>query len=449
MVRLRQILHSLGQSLLLVPLLLVVAAIVVSRITLAVDGRLAAESLPQTLTTTVDGGRAMLTAIAGGLISSVTLLLSLMLVAVQLASSQFSPRTLHGWIGDRTQQATIGLVLATSVYCLLVLRETRTLDEGEVLIPHLSVLLAVALGVLSLIAVVRSVDHLTRSLRVGSVARSITEQTEALVHSRAEHLALERPDLRPATHLPTVGGEGGGQDGVGIGADDGDGDDAGVPPDAELITAVDGGWIQQIDEDELLGALPDGATARMAVSVGTYVLPGAPLVWVWPAPEEPCAGGVRASIAVGDERTMQEDIGYGILQLVDVAVRALSPGVNDPNTANDIIVNLGRILLAIWEYPEQPRRRSEQGRSLIRLQQTHGEVLAAAFGPLRHHGAGDPAVVATMVRMLVTLRGEVLRRELAGPVAPIDETIAAVVTAFEATSPAPIDRAPIRALLDR
>ena len=428
MVRLRQIVYDIGSSLLVVPLACVVAAIVLSQLMLQIDGELSAEGIPRALETTVEGGRAMLTAIAGGLISSVTLLLSLLLVAVQLASSQFSPRTLQGWTSDRAQQLTIGLVLGTSVYCLLVLRETRSLGEGAVLVPHVSVLLAVVLGVLSLIAVVRSVDQLTRSLRVGSVAESITEQTLALIHRRGGDLALERPQLRPADRQPPVHGE---------------------ALDTLVVTSDRRGWVQQIDEGGLLRAIPEGSTLRLATMVGGHVAPAAPLAWVWPAPaDDACDVAVRSAIALGPERTMQQDIGYGILQLVDVALRALSPGVNDPNTANDVVVSLGVVLLAIWEYPEEPELRSgDDGRTLVRQRLTHGDFLESTFGPLRRHGAAEVSVVETMLRTLGVLRSETERRDLAGPVEPIEDMMREIVAAFERTSPPRIDAARVEALL--
>lgn len=129
-VRLQQISDPLLNRLFAIPLMLVFAGIGLSLGTLAIDQRLDGAWLPRTLQTTVDSARAVLSTIAGGLITSVTLLLSLMLVAVQLASSQFSPRTLRSWLGDRAQQVTTGGVLATAVYCLMVLRATRRLSGG-------------------------------------------------------------------------------------------------------------------------------------------------------------------------------------------------------------------------------------------------------------------------------------------------------------------------------
>lgn len=430
MVRLRQILHDLARGLMAVPLAFVVVGIVLAQVMTAIDAALGDNALPQWLETSVDGGRAILAAIAGGLITSVTLLLSLVLVAVQLASSQFSPRTLRGWTGDRTQQVAIGLVLGTSVYCLLVLRETRALDDGVVVTPDVSVLLAVALGVLSLVAVLRSVDHLTSSLRIGSVARSIAEDTVVLVRNRGEALKLERPRLSVSSHS-------------------GPGDSDAIPGDAEPVVSDRPGWVQQIDEDALFDALPDGSTAHMATALGRYAMPQAPMVWVSPPPDDGSAAKIRASIALGEERTLQQDIGYGILQLTDIALRALSPGTNDPNTANDVIVHLGVILLEIWENPEQDRVRSENGKTLVRRDLRHGEFLRASFDPLRRYGAADADVVVSMVQTLLTLRSESQRRDLPGPIDPIDETIKAIRDEFLRTDPAPIDERKVLDILDR
>ena len=177
MVRIRQLLDQIRHRLLFLPVLFVIGAVVLSQLMLRLDDRLGDDDVPDFLRTTVDSARSILTAIAGGLITSITLLLSMMLVAVQLASSQFSPRTLRNWIGDRSQQAAIGFVLGTTVYCLLILRATRTFEDGDPLTPNASVLVAMVLGIGSLVAVVRSVDQLTNRLRIGSVASRILDDT--------------------------------------------------------------------------------------------------------------------------------------------------------------------------------------------------------------------------------------------------------------------------------
>lgn len=169
MVRLRQIVDRLQHRLSFIPGLYVIGAIVLSQAMLLLDR--SNSEVPDVIATTVESARAVFSVIAGGLITSITLLLSMMLITVQLASSQFSPRTLRDWLGDSYLKHTIGITLGTTVFSLLALRSTRSFtDEGPAaVVPNFSLLLAVGFTVVSLFAVVRSVDHITQSLRVGSV----------------------------------------------------------------------------------------------------------------------------------------------------------------------------------------------------------------------------------------------------------------------------------------
>ncbi len=426
MVRFRQLLDRAQHRLLLIPMLFVLFAVALSQLMLAVDRGIEDGDLPTVLLTTVGSGRAILSAIAAGLISSITLLLSMMLVAVQLASSQFSPRTLRNWIGDRTQQLTIGVVLGTTVYCLLILRETRSLGEGGALTPHISVLLGLVLGVASLVAVVRSVDHLTNRLRIGAVASGLMSDTVAIIEQDERLDSTENPAIAPAAR---TGGSARGVD---------------IAPEAIAVTSSTSGWVQQIDEGALLAQIPEKATVYVPVALGAFVMPDAPIAWIWPPPDKSCEAGVRAAIALGDARTMQQDVGFGILQMVDIAIRALSPGVNDPNTANDLIVHLGVVMLALWQRPEADSVRETEGRTLIRHDLTHADYLHAGFDQIRRYGAADTDVAATVVRTLGALRSEVVRRDLPGPLQPIDDVISQTIAAVEATDASDYDKQIVR-----
>jgi uncharacterized membrane protein len=261
--------------------------------------------------------------------------------------------------------------------------------------------------------VLRAVDALTKRLRVESIVRSIGERTLALA-------ALRQP------------GEGSGSI---------DAHDVDLPLDALLVTATDWGWVQRIDESEILRAMPAGTTARLRVGVGSFVAPDTPVAAVWPAPtDDGCSDAIRRSIGIGEERTMQQDLGFGVTQLVDVALRALSPGVNDPNTASDIARNLGVILLRVWERPETGARRVEGDRSLLRHTIDREDLLESAFGPLRRHGAGDASVVTTMLETLAMVRAETIRRGLPGPIQPLERAMEAIVEEFERGEPSPTDR---------
>lgn len=404
-VQVRQFLDYIRHRILYIPMLCVVVAIPVSQGTLYIDRQID-DRLPQLVETTVESGRAILTSIAGGLIASITLLLSMMLIVVQLAGSQYSPRTTRDWLGDRSQQWAIGLVLGATVYCLLVLRELREVSDGDPLTPHISVIIALAFGIGSLVAVVRSVDHLANGVRIGAVASSITEETVALIHDKEEISDFEKPNATPAgqrSYSPS---------------------DRDWPDEAVAICSPDSGWIQQISEAGIFASLPEGSTARITGVIGGFTLPNAPVMWVWPDPADAeVLEQLTNTIAIGDARTMQQDVGWGILRLVDIAVRALSPGVNDPNTANDVIVHLGVICLALWELPHASGWREEDGRTVIRTDPTHADYLHSAFDPIRRYGSGDPTVVLTMLRILRSVLSEVSRRELPGPTEPIEKMI--------------------------
>ncbi len=414
LVRLRQWADRVRHSLSFVPGLYVLGALLSALALLWVDGRLDGDALPELLTTNASSARALFAAIAGGLITSITLLLSLMLVTVQLASSQFSPRSLRDWLGNTHIQHTIGLALGTTVFSLVGLQSTGVLGDAEgQVVPHITVLVAVALGVAALFAVVRSVDRLTDSLRIGAVAQRIADETVSVVTGSDEIRAGEAPAVAPAPPLsPSME----------------DPDDGSWSPDeSTAVGAPIAGWVQQVDVPTLLESLPDGATARVTVPLGSFAAAGTPLLWVSPPIDDDVAQAVCEGFALGDTRTMQQDVGFGLVQLTDIAVRALSPGVNDPGTAEDIVVQLGNVVLRIWERPLADAVISENGRTVINPPVVHGDHLHRAFDPIRRYGRGDPIVVATIVRTALMIRTETIRRDLAGPVEPLDELIEATI----------------------
>lgn len=418
MVWLRQWTDRLRHRLSFVPGLYVVGSIVLVFVLIRVDRSLDDDSLPDVLTTNASSARALFAAIAGGLITSITLLLSLMLVTIQLASTQFSPRSLRDWLGSPHIQHTIGLALGTAVFCLLGLRSTGVVgsQEGQV-VPHVTVVAAVVLGVAALFAVVRSVDRLTDSLRIGAVTQRIADDTTAVVRRSEEVRAGEAPAIAPGRPAPS------GDDAAGTGADAWE-----VPPDASPVTTPGSGWVQQVDVPTLLAALPDGVTGHVAVPLGSFAAAGTPLLWLSPPTDDKdVAAALRDGFALGDTRTMQQDVGFGIVQLTDIAVRALSPGVNDPGTAEDIVVQLGDVLLTIWERPLASSVTSEDDRAVVNPPVRHADHLHRAIDPIRRYGRADPIVVCTIIRTLLMLRAETVRRGLPGPVEPIDDTIDATV----------------------
>lgn len=427
-VRIRQLIDSARNRLLAIPLALVLVGMVLSQTLLALDRRYT--DPPRFARTTVDSANTILSTIAGGLISGVTLLLTLVLIAVQVASSQFSPRTLRTWTGNRVLQTAVGLVLGTSVYCLLVLRDVRSFSEGAAVVPNISVIVGVLGGVASLVSVIVAVDHLADQLRIGSVVSRLAYQTGRLIADTADE---DRGDPAAAP-LRRASGE-----------------RSETPPErARPVPAPRAGWVQQIDAATMLGALPPGGRAYVPISPGAYVVEDMPLAWVWPSEDELEAdwdelvgdrdededvfdlGAIAGSFAIGDARTMQQDVGFGITQMVDIGVRALSPGVNDPSTANDVLAHLGSVLLALWaEELDDDVHADDDDRRLRQERPDHIDYLRAAVDQFRRYGAGDPTVVSTALRTLDLVRTEAKRRGLPGPIEPLDEAIDAFLAAAE------------------
>ena len=426
-VRIRQLADRIRHQLSFVPGLYVMGAIITSQLLLIVDRSLSDQAIPQFFITTVDSARSLFTAIAGGLITSITLLLSMILVAIQLASSQFSPRTLREWLSDRLLQNTVGLALGTTVFCLLALRSTRAFgDEGGAIVPHTSAIVAVVLGVAALFAVVRTVDHITHSLRIGTIASRVAADTIEVIRQQGDVMAEQHATSDP-TGVATAPAAGDRPDDE---LDD-------VSADAFAVEAPRSGWVQQIDLDAVLTALPDDTRATIVVPLGGYVNDKMPLMWLDPPPpveSGECVEDLRRAFAFGNSRTLQADIGFGLMQLTDIAVRALSPGINDPGTANDVIVHLGDVLIELWTQPHYDREIQRDGKSVVNRRPSREEHLRRSVGPIRRYGASDPFVMASLTRTLITLASEVQRRGLPGPVAPIRDMISTIESTVDTAS---------------
>ncbi len=416
-VRLRQLLERVRHRLAFVPLVMTAVSVVAAQLFLLLDRSIGDKVLPGLFSTTVESARAILGTIAGGLITAFTLLISMMLVAVQLASGQFSPRSMRNWLSDTTLQRTVGVVMATTVFCLLGLRSARDFGD-EAIIPNITVIVAVLAGIVSLVMVVRAVDHVTSNLQIGTVVRRICNETLTVIATASE--THENPDIvaeaRGEQPFPPI------------------------PTSAVVVESDRGGWVQQIDTAALTGALPRGSTAWVPVVYSDFVPIGSPLAWIEipeptladatpeghedpedePDEDESLGSRVRSAFAIGDSRTMQRDIGFGLSQLADIAVRALSPGINDPQTAQDVIRHLGEVMLALWSHDEAPSRTSEDGRTIHHRAAGHGAHLRTAFDPIRHYGRSDPAVMLRLGLTIVDVAREVVRRKLPGSIQPLE-----------------------------
>jgi uncharacterized membrane protein len=195
------------------------------------------------------------------------------------------------------------------------------------------------------------------------------------------------------------------------------------------------GWIQQVSSGGLLAAVPPGSVARLDTRVGAFTVRGCPLLSIWPPPENPDAveRAVHREVIIGPARTMQQDIDFGFRQLNDIALRALSPAVNDPTTAVEVLVNIASILrpLLLTDLPGEVRR-DARGSVLLRpWDLDHARYVRHAFTQFRHYGVSDPFVATALVRTLRMLLEAVERANRTEPLEELQRQLSLTLEACE------------------
>lgn len=308
--RLRSIWQGLNASYWFYPGLFALTALILSVVTVELDRAGWAERLEAIAwlhPAQPDGASNMLTVIAGSMIGVASTVFSITIAAVVYASGTYGPRLLTNFMENRGNQLSLATFIGTFVFSLGVLRTVRSADEGEIagaFVPQLSLLVAYLLMALSIAVLVYFLNHIPASIRINSVLQGIGERLIGDIRTRFLHPA------GPDRHDPGT-------------AD-------------ETIPADDTGYIQQIAFDRLeqVGA-GSGATLRLAVRAGDFVHRGVALVhWSGASsPDDAAQTTVRSAFALGGMRTAAQDLHFLIDELVEIALRALSPGINDPFTA--------------------------------------------------------------------------------------------------------------------
>jgi uncharacterized membrane protein len=382
------------ESLFFAPLLVIAICAVLAGVAVVID-RQASESLdglPFLLSATVSGGRAVVTTVAGATITVAAIVFSIAALSTQMASNQYSPRALRGFLEDPFQQVVLGLVVGTFAYSLLVLGGLGDLlDDPADAAPSVSVTLAVALGVLSVIGIVAYLDHSLRRVQIDAVVQRIARA--ALDAARREHRQVQGE--RPPTEFPRT-------------------------PSGESATVASdrSGWILRIDARRLAETLPPDSVARVGVRVGGAVSVGDRVVTIWPDPgnDARLARAVRRCFKTGRVRSVETSPAFGIRVLVDIALRALSPGVNDPTTAVDVVHHLKVPVREILVSAPPVRVFSGPAGQRVFLAESpsRSDYVHRAFAEIRLAAASQPYVLEALLEVLGDLITDLEDEELTG-----------------------------------
>lgn len=399
--------RRIRESLFFIPTAALLLFVVLAAVSIWVDSAFTDtfEDFPLALSATVSGGRAIATTVAGATITVAAIVFSITALSTQMIASQYSPRSVGGFFDDPFQQAIIGLVVGTFTYSLLILAGLGDVIDGpDGATPSLSVSLTILFGVLSAIGIVAYINHSLRRMQIDSVVRRIAG---AALKSVRE--ALEEPE---EAQVPEASAPSGTQ---------------------SEVLATRTGWVTSIDTSSLLPGLPPSTTSRIDVRVGEAVSEGDQIATLWAHDEQNDNDGdremisktVREAVRLASQRSIATDPTFGIRQLVDIALRALSPGVNDPTTAVDVLHHL-KIPIREVLLSEAPRRvftGPDNQRVYLAETPSRTDYVHMAFAEIRLAAGSQLSVIEALVEVLEDLESELEMAGLSGRAAAVNEEL--------------------------
>jgi uncharacterized membrane protein len=327
-----------------------------------------------------DGARELLSTIASSMLTIAGLVFSITILVLQLASSQFSPRVLRTFLQDSVTQWAMGMFLGSFVYALVLLPQVRGEGTGsEGFVPGVAVFTAFMLALASVAVFVRYIHHMAHSIRASTIVARVARET----HESIERLYPDRvfEGASSTSELP-----------------------AGAP-ERVLENCTEAGVVIDVDTAALMRVAGErDLVIAVLPKVGDFVPLGAPVVQLW-GPSDASDLQAEQWVVLAQERTPQKDAAFGFRQLVDIAVRALSPGVNDPTTAVEVLDRLHDLLRSLVQRDiPSPARMDESGRLRLFLPRPDfTDYVQLSFEEIRLSGAGSVQVIRRARAVLLDL----------------------------------------------
>jgi uncharacterized membrane protein len=338
-----------------------------------------------------DGARGLLSAVAGSIVSVTATAFSITIVALQLASSNFGPRLLRNFMQDTGNQVVLGTFIATFIYSLLVLRTIRGEDGQDEFIPQISVTVGILLALVSIGVLIYFIHHASTIIQVSHVIAEVsTDLDRAIKRLFPERIGRSLPEHQ-VTEIPIN-----------------------FDSEAYPIKATGKGYIQTIDDEELMKiAYKQNLLLRIKSRPGKFVFPGTILAMVRTGEgadikiqnSTSLQKQINDAFILGKERTEQQDIEFPIEQLVEIALRAISPAVNDPFTAIRCIDRLGAGLshLAQKDFPSPYRFDDNNNLRVIAEPVTFAGLVDTAFNQIRQYSTTDVAVTIRLMEAIALI----------------------------------------------
>ncbi len=331
-----------------------------------------------------EGALQMLSTLAGSMMSVMGITFSMTLVALALAASQYTSRILGNFMGSRVTQITLGTFAGIFAYCLIVLKTIRSGVGIDEFVPGLAVFFAFVLALCGVGVLVFFIHHIASSIQASSIIAAIAQDTFASIDRLFPGRLGRGPDEDEDQVLKSM-------------------DEMNWYP----VPAVVNGYVQSVDSGALLRLARDRKTiVRMERGIGAFVVKNTALVSLAldETPDQETIAALDNAYSIGRHRTVEQDPAFGIRQLVDMALKALSPGVNDTSTAVMCVDYLTAILaqLACRDFPSSHRYEGDELR-VITISPTFEGLLAEAFDQIRGSAVGNVGIMARMLSAIETV----------------------------------------------
>ena len=318
------------------------------------------------LATTPDASRSLLSTLSGALVSVTALVFSITMLTLSQTASSYGGRLLRTFLDRLLSQVTLGSFLGTAIYCIWVLRTVREL-EAVAFTPHLATATAIGLSLGCMGLLVAFINYTAQMLQPSEILASVSKDITKAIE-RIYPAGLAEPPVTPPAD-PSFPGA-----------------------DRREIRLGRAGYLQAVTEEALLEQANAAAgLVRLRVRPGLFVSSQTVVAEVLPAAaaDDEVAASIADAFVIGTDRTPRQDIEAALLELVEVAVRALSPGINDPRTAITATHYLSDAFVRLAGRPFPSQYRAVDGElRLIMPRERFGPMLAAAFTAILHY-SGD------------------------------------------------------------
>jgi uncharacterized membrane protein len=398
-IKIRNFWYRLQESFWFLPVVMAGAAVLLSFVTIAIDKMFLYREDAQhwwIYSGGPDGARTVLSVIAGSMITVAGVVFSITIVVLSLASSQFGPRLIRNFMNVRANQMVLGTFVATFIYGVLVLRTVNAILEAR-FVPGLSVTIAVVMSLLSLGVLIYFIHNVSESIQaqniIARVCRDLDKALDRIFPEKMGREDLSNGPIKRDYVIPKA-----------------------CDRDVCQVTADSSGYLQALDNEALMRiAVEENLLIHLGYRPGNFITRGSVLVTVWPGErvDEGLSEKINAVFILGPERTLEQDVEFAISQLVEIAVRALSPGINDPITANTCIDWLGVSLsqLANRKMPSS-HRFDQEGRLRVICKPFEFEgIVDAAFNMIRQNSQSVATVSIHLLETIATIAAQTPKKE--------------------------------------